>query len=237
MPLIDAMKVALSENNQGRVRIYLQPIEKEVTLRCGTTDLLCFYKVFIADEYRLPFAVSPRLIIDAGANVGMATLFFAWQYPRAHIVAIEPEQRNFEVLRQNCEGLNNVTLINAALWSESRELAIANPNAEECSFSVTDQFQNNSPSPSVCGITIKQILDRMRADQIDILKLDIEGSELELFSKNAGDWLECVGLIVIELHDRLVPGCACAFYSALNCRRFVQEIRGENIFVQLRPVT
>src|SRR5205823_5753870 len=131
------------------------PIDKQVMLRRRTTDLHCLEKVFIADEYRSPFAVSPQLIIDAGANVGMATLFFARQYPRAHVVAIEPERLNFEMLQRNCEGVGNVTLINAALWPEARELTVVNPGAEEWAFSVSDEIYHNSTLATVTGITIK----------------------------------------------------------------------------------
>ena len=69
-------------------------------------------------------------------------------------------------------------------------------------------------------------------NQIDILKLDIEGSERELFSKNT-DWLDHVSVIIIELHDRFQPGCAKAVYQKLVERQFHQEVRGENIFIGL----
>jgi FkbM family methyltransferase len=233
MSLTDAMNVILSGKKEGEVRIRLRrPIDRQIVLRRRTTDLYCLEKVFIANEYCCPFTVSPSLIVDAGANVGMATLYFAGRYPSAHVVAIEPESRNFEMLQRNCEGFTNITLINAALWSEACQLSIANPEAEQWAFSVTAQFRKDRNSSMVPGITIEQVLHRLHADRIDLLKIDIEGSERELFSKGAAKWLDRVGVIVIELHDRFLPGCAHAFYSALISRKFVQEIKGENIFVQ-----
>jgi FkbM family methyltransferase len=233
VPLADAMKVVLSRKKEGEVRIYLRPIGRHIVLRRRTTDLQCFEKVFLADEYRSPFVISPNLIIDAGANIGMATLYFAHRYPGAHVVAIEPEPRNFEMLKRNCEGLTNITLMKAALWSEVCELRIANREAEEWAFSVTAQCRQSRSSDTVPGITIDRILHHRRADRVDLLKIDIEGSELKLFSSGAAKWLDHVGVIVIELHDRFFPGCARAFYSALISQRFVQELRGENIFVQI----
>ena len=71
---------------------------------------------------------------------------------------------------------------------------------------------------------------------IDILKLDVEGAERELFNRGAEDWLGAVGQMIIELHDRFVPGCAYAFYSAIGRYPFVQEIEGKNIFINFQEI-
>jgi FkbM family methyltransferase len=231
MPLLDAVRLALTESRPGEIRIYLRPVAKKVVLRRQTTDLLCLLKVFIADEYRSPISISPKVIVDAGANVGMATLFFARQYPQARIVAIEPEASNFEMLKQNCQELPNVTLIRAALWPEHRKLKIKDAGAHADSFSISQECTDDSPG--VATITVMDILHCLNADRIHLLKLDIEGSEFHLFSKNPDLWLDRIDVIAVELHDRFVPGCSRAFYSALVSREFSQEIRGENIFVRM----
>src|SRR2546429_507638 len=77
MPLRDAVHLALTQNSPGETRIYLRPISKKIAIRRQTTDLRCLEKVFIAREYNSPFKLCPKIIVDAGANVGMATLFFA----------------------------------------------------------------------------------------------------------------------------------------------------------------
>lgn len=233
MPFVDALKVTLTESKPGTMRIYLRPIEREISLRGATTDVKCLEKVFIGGEYWSPFPISPRAIVDAGANVGMATLYFAQQYPDAQIIAIEPEALNFEALERNCKGLPNVTLFKGALWSKQRDLTIVNPSAKSWAFAVADRLCEDRNSSVVPTITIPEVLDRLMVDKIDLLKLDIEGSELELFSSGSDKWLGQVRLIVIELHDRYVPGCAKAFYSAVTSQKFVQEVRGENIFVKI----
>ena len=233
MSLRDAVHLTLTENRPGEIRIYLRPISQEVVIRRQTTDLQCLEKVFIAREYNSPFRLSPRVIVDAGANVGMATLFFAREYPQARIVAIEPASSNFDLLKRNCEGIPNVTLIRAAMWPENCELKIKNPTAEAWAFIVSDENCGSDSSPRTPAITVPDILHRLNVDHIDLLKIDIEGSELQLFSKNSEKWLSQVHFIVIELHDRIAPGCSRAFYSALVSRQFSQEIRGENIFVRV----
>ena len=64
--------------------------------------------------------------------------------------------------------------------------------------------------------------------KIDILKLDVEGAEKDIFeSANCGKWLDCVRQIVVELHDRIVPGCSEALEHATEGRRFARSTSGE----------
>src|SRR4051812_28109951 len=79
-PLVDAINLVVNEEKPGEARIYLSPIKREVVVRRMTTDLLCLEKVFIGNEYQSPFDIMPQVIVDAGANIGMATLFFAHAY-------------------------------------------------------------------------------------------------------------------------------------------------------------
>jgi hypothetical protein len=64
--------------------------------------------------------------------------------------------------------------------------------------------------------------------------MDVEGAEAEIL-RGADEWLDRVSVMVIELHDRMVPGCSEALYDALHGRRFRQEIAGQNLVIDLRP--
>ncbi len=229
----DALRLMLPGNHSGEVQVHVKSIGRNVVLRRGTSDLWCLQNVLLDGEYETPFQVEPKLIIDAGANIGMATIFFAWKYPRARIVAIEPEVSNFDLLQRNCAGLSNVTLVNAALWPTQQTLAINDSAAEKWAFSVAEA-SSETERGVVKAVTIPGLLRDLGADYIDLLKLDIEGAERELFKNGAESWLASVGQIIIELHDRLVPGCAAAFYARLRDYPFVQDITGKNIFVSFR---
>jgi hypothetical protein len=65
--------------------------------------------------------------------------------------------------------------------------------------------------------------------------MDIEGAEKEVFSSDPRRWLTRVGIIVIELHDRFVPGAARSFYRAIQEHEFTQAILGEMVMVHLNP--
>lgn len=231
MSLRDAWRLASSQQGSGEIRIHLLPARREALIRLGTSDLNCLKKVFLSGEYALPFKISPKFIVDAGANIGMATLYFAAQYPEANIIAIEPEPSNFKILRQNCAGLANVTLLEAALWPIEQPVGIANPQVEKFAFAVAAAGVG-SAAGGIKTINVPELLKKTAGGRIDLLKLDIEGAEWELFSINPESWLDKVQVIAIELHDRHRDGCAKVFYSAIVKHKFTQEVNGENVFIK-----
>ncbi len=233
MPTSHALRLSFPGTKQKELEIYLAPIKRNVIVRYGTSDIFCLQNIFLDNEYMTPFDVDPKVIIDGGANIGMSTLFFSQKYPRAKIVAIEPEISNFELLKRNCGDMPNVTLLNAAIWPTDRTLAIRDSGAEKWAFSVTEE-KKSTASKSVNAVTIPGLLPQLGHDYIDILKLDIEGAERELFAEGAESWLGSVGQIIIELHDRFVFGCSSAFYSKIVHYPFAQATKADNIFVNFR---
>jgi FkbM family methyltransferase len=234
MPLKDASRLVRGEKSDQEIQFHLSASNRNVSIRGATSDITCLEKVFFAKEYDTPFPTDPEVIVDAGANIGLATLFFAQKYPKARIFSIEPERSNFEMLKKNCADLPNVTLFKGALWDKEAVLSIKDGNAEKWEFSVTESSPTSPSKPQeVQAVTIPKIMHMLGVNHIDILKLDIEGGEYGLFKNEAELWLQSVGQIIIELHDRFRPGCAHAFYAAVSRRYFVEEIRGENIFIKL----
>ena len=74
------------------------------------------------------------------------------------------------------------------------------------------------------GISINKLMANFKINQIDILKIDIEGSEKEVFSQST-EWLEKVGLIFIEFHDRKKSGCRESFSKAI--KNYVGQIQNK----------
>jgi FkbM family methyltransferase len=171
------------------------------------------------------------LIVDAGANIGAASLHFSIGYPHARIVAVEPEPENFRLLAKNVEGLN-VLPVQAALASTQGFARILNPDAPHWAYQTEAVGDDERDADSIARITIDQILSSQPPGYFPfIVKVDIEGAEADLFSANT-DWLARVPVVMIEPHDWLLPGRA-TFTPFLKCvsqldRDFV--IAGESIF-------
>ena len=227
----------------GGKNIHLTPSGFSIPIqaRPGTSDLPTFEKVFIDQEYNFDLPNFPtNLIIDAGANVGYASLFFANRFPQAQIIAIEPESENFAMLQLNTQGFPRIKPVQAALWNKPISLSIANPEAESWEFQVretapADSNGSDIKARQIPGITIPELIKMSGQQRISVLKLDIEGAEKELFESGSEDWLGLVDMIIIELHDRYRPGCSSTFYRALSPYEFGQFPLGENIFVVLNP--
>lgn len=165
------------------------------------------------------------LILDAGANIGASAVFFGAHFPRAHIVALEPAADNFELLRANIAGLD-VDARCAAIGAQDGEVALVDPGEGEWGYRTV----------AGAGVPV-HAASRLVAEQLAagrqpyIAKIDIEGGEDELFSRDTA-WVDQFPLLIVELHDWLLPGSRSS-RNFLRCvagldRDFVSI--GENIF-------
>lgn len=205
-------------------------VPNPIYVRMDTSDPYVFRQIFQFREYEMPnLPFCPKLIIDGGANVGYASIWFSNIYPEAKIIAIEPDQSNFEVLKHNTAPYRQVELINSGLWDKNTFLNVKDIGLGKWGLIVEE---TNEPNPnSFKAITIESILENSEFDEIDILKIDIEGAEKELFSFGYEKWLDKVKIIIIELHDRMKLGCSHAFFKAISQYNFSLILRGENLIL------
>jgi FkbM family methyltransferase len=169
------------------------------------------------------------LIIDCGANIGLASRYFAEEFPLAKVIAIEPEKENYQLLLKNTKANKNVIPLNCAIGSSNSEVYIDTVNQENNGFRMS--FDNNG-TEAISLISMSAILNKFAGMELFIVKIDIEGFESDLFSKNT-DWVQYTPLLIIETHDWMLPGQGNSknflkVISSLN-RDFVHNV-GENIF-------
>ena len=164
------------------LRIKLPNIKSLIRIRSHTSDIDCFSQVFINKEYDFPLNIKkPGLIIDGGANVGYASLFFANKFPDATIIAVEPEESNYRILKQNTAHHKRIKTVKAGIWNRTTNLRIKDPGLGKWGFMV-EEISQKAPG-SIRAVTIGDILKKSGYKEIDILKLDIEGAEKEVFSE------------------------------------------------------
>jgi FkbM family methyltransferase len=204
-------------------------------VRLATTDVYVFNSIYREGQYDWDFPVAPRVIVDAGAYTGLSSAFFAMRYPDALIIAIEPDEQNFELLLHNTASFSNVHAIRAALWSESGSVCLMDPGVGSWGFRLNGSADSSGPvaatpsAKSIRAITVTDVLREYELERIDLLKLDIEGSEKEVFV-NSDPWIGYVDAICLELHDRFKAGCSRAFFKAVD--DFPIELRrGEDVLV------
>jgi FkbM family methyltransferase len=214
-----------------QVDVTVEGIKHPVRVRLRTSDVQVLRQVLVIKEYDCDFAKPPAVIIDAGANIGLTSVFYTNKYPTAKIFAIEPESSNYELLKHNTALYPNVNAIQAALWNENKRITIVDPGMGHYGFQTKSEPTPdlNTGNRNVQGVTVDKLMSDFGLGQVDILKMDIEGSEREVF-ENASRWIDRVGAIVIELHDRMRPGCGESFSLASKCFKTLFQ-KGETLFV------
>lgn len=209
------LKLAKSLPGGSLIRADVPTLPHPVFLRARTTDTLVLKQVIFEDVAAFHLPSPPAFVVDAGANIGLSSATLATRYPSARIIALELDAANFAILERNVAPYPNITPIHAGLWSKSTTLAVANPETSAWAFRARE---SQSASEGVQGLSVSDVMQRFDLPRIDLLKVDIEGGEREVFGPEAEAWLDRVSWIAVELHDRLVPGCEEAVVSRLGSR-------------------
>lgn len=203
----------LKWGNQRNINI--QGIPFKFSLRKGTTDYETFYQAIVHNQYLFNYPVKAKTIIDGGANVGLASIAFKSIFPEATIIAIEPDKENFEQLNKNLQPYSKINTLNKGIWNKKSIVRVTDKYQVGKWGMVTEEIKTETEG-SVQTVTIDEILKLYNIDEIDILKLDIETAEREVFSSGYESWLPKVKIIVIELHDSICKGTAMPFFKAIT---------------------
>ena len=215
---------------QGRTLELLlkSPVRGLVSLREVGSDILTFNEVIKEQVYR---NISEQVktcdtVIDLGGNIGLASLYFANRYPTCHLFAVEPHPENYRMLLCNLRELiasGRCRTLQAAAWGSEKALAADPSQASDhySAFAAREAASDENPRETMIGLPIRKIIAESGFRKIDLLKVDIEGAEVELF-KGDPSWLKDVGAIAIEFHedsrracgfDRLMQECQFRIYD------------------------
>lgn len=180
-----------------------------IILRSQSSDIMTFAEVIMSSEYapvidlikKEGYAISP-LIIDAGANIGISTVLFKSYFPKARIICIEPDSENIELLQKNIHEnhLDNCQVIQSGLWYKDCNLAISNDFRDGLPWSIKVVEDEEG---GIRGLSITSLLQACLNQRIGLLKIDIEGSEFEIFKNQESviPLLRQSDYIVIEIHE------------------------------------
>lgn len=175
-------------------------------VRLRTSDAEVYEEVIVGKEYDYPATFPPRTIVDVGANCGMTSIFYANRYPDARVISVEAEASNYGALLRNTRAYPNIAPIQAALWNTDGQVEVFPPWPRWTGWG---KWGFRVREGSGCrALTLPTLMREVGIDTVDILKIDVEGAEREIFSKC--DWMDRVKLLAIELHDRDTPGCSAA---------------------------
>jgi FkbM family methyltransferase len=227
------MYLDIKYNRLSKIRV--PGIKETIFLRKDTSDVAIFEQIFLRGDYDLDFKFHPQTVVDAGAHIGLFSILMKNRFPGAKIICIEPDKNNYEALNKNISGYDNVETVRAGLWNSDTQLEIVDRyHAGHSALTV----EENVETGSVPGVTISNVMESYGLKTIDVLKIDIETSEMELFLRNYEDWLPKVRMIIIELHDWLKPGCSKIFFEAINrsFEDYSYSVCGENTIIEKKDI-
>lgn len=204
----------------GEFKLYSKLVASPLLCRGGTSDIDVFKHVFVLREYAAIGPLPDRgLIIDCGANVGFSTVYFLSASPQAHVIAVEPDAGNFEMLCRNTAAYGDrCTCVQAGVWSEAGVLRVVDaPAGDGRAWAKGVSAVPPGDVADVQAVTIGMLLDQSPNDRVALLKVDIEGAEQVVFGKGAETWLDRVDRIAIELHGQ---ACAQTYRRAVDAAGF-----------------
>lgn len=217
----------ITEKNK-LIKFHPKQLKNPIYLRNNTSDIPTLYQVFYKMDYDIDYKFEPKIIVDCGANIGLTTVYFKNRFPNSKIISVEPEISNFELLSKNTKNYDNIHLLQKGIWNKDINLKIENIGLGHWGF-VTKETEKEDKN-SIKAISIDSIMKKYDLDHIDILKIDIEGSEKELFEKNYEKWIDNTNCIIVELHDRFKKGCSDSFYNAISNKNFFIDTK-DNVFL------
>jgi FkbM family methyltransferase len=207
-------------NLWARTRDGLRPIYlggmPPIYVRPGESDLEVIHEIYFETSYGVPSERTSKrverrygeilksgrtpIIVDAGAHIGISTIWFAQSFPCARILAIEPDPDNFALLRTNLAGYPNCIPFEAALGSVGGFVELSRPG-DQRAWAV----QTRRTNMGVPIITMNEAFAGSGGNEPFIVKLDIEGFERDVFASSV-DWLDQICALFVEPHDWMFPG-------------------------------
>lgn len=154
-----------------------------------------FNEIFVEEFYKFISNKKSPVIFDCGANIGLSVLYFKRLYPESRIIAIEADPKIFSMLHENLQknGVSDIVIINKALWENDKGVELISDGADGASIFLKGN------SLKVPSISLSELL--IGEDEIDMLKMDIEGAEIKVLSACHDKDLAKIKNIFIEFHS------------------------------------
>ncbi len=203
----------LDIHRPNRINIKPRFLDHSVRLRACTSDPFVFRQIMIEDEYH-PLAKVPLCtILDLGANVGLASAYFLSRFPGSRVFALEPDLDNFKACSDNLAPYRNrAHVMFGAAWSKRTSLIL---HRRTCAAdnTVQETAATDENGISVEGWDIASLIEQSGFGPVDLIKIDIEGAEEDIFRDDCDRWLPWVRNLCIELHGEASRE---SFFSAMD---------------------
>jgi FkbM family methyltransferase len=215
-----------------RARRPLPPFElsRGITLYHGEADdpILLFREIFVEQDYTSGGFYTPRptdTVFDLGANIGFFSLFLQWAARGVRVHAFEPASQTRARLEQNVaeNGLGAFVTVHPFAVSDTPgvlRLKQASFSAHRSLFTEEPGEPSAGAEESVRCVSLAEAVGLCGVDEIDLLKIDVEGAEIEIVEGCDDATWRRVRRVVVEYHDVFRPGCRERVSRVLEAQGF-----------------
>lgn len=185
----------LNSKKPGVKQIALKTIKHTFNFRPNGRDREVIIQTLIRNEYgkKIDIKIGDGFIIDAGAYIGDVSCFFASKY-NCNIISLEPNNDSFKFALKNVSLYPQITILNKGLWNKRAKLIVRGEGTG------SEVIETNNNNYDIDGISVPDLIKEFNINKIEILKIDIEGSEEIIFSQDISSWINIVRVILIEIH-------------------------------------
>lgn len=209
--LAQARGVAIGVARSTPARIRVRSLDGAAVLCRPSQDVWTFKYTFLEQFHLPPMEIPPHAtIVDLGSNVGYTVAHLATRYPEARVIGVEMDAANFELAVRNTASFGErVQLIHAAVWTSDGTISYT--GEDDDAFKVAEHA-DEAGARSAPARRLTSIFDEHGIEQVDYLKMDIEGAEAAILADPAG-WCSRVRSMKVEIH---------APFSAEECRALLE---------------
>jgi FkbM family methyltransferase len=197
-----------SETAAPQSRHHLRALELDLRFPDPSAIASQWHDMFVRQTLAVTFDTDTPRVLDCGAHIGLVSLWVKRQWPAARITAFEPDPVIADMLRENLHhnGAADVEVVEAAVWNRNGSVAFRAPGSDAGAIEAV-AADTRGQSREVRSVRLRDWLN----EPVDLLKLDIEGAELDVLDDSV-EALGCVRRIHLEVHDfdagrRLLPRC------------------------------
>jgi FkbM family methyltransferase len=207
-----------------KMRMHPSGLRFPIEMTTALSDIYNYDEVIRSRVYSLPSILRQRIngkpIVDMGAYIGLSAAYFASRHPDSPVLAVEPHDRNFRILSSNTAAYGGqIGVRQAAFVSQEGGVGrtiLESPDAHMTHLYSADGTDGGNPGTIAEAMTPGRVLDEVDGAEIGLLKVDIEGAERDVFgSTGIDELLAQTQLLMIETHDRFVPGSSDAVEAAV----------------------
>lgn len=209
------LRMAKQDSDSVAEFFQLRGLRFPIMLRPGSDDISAVVNNVIREEWgQFDEKLDPAVIIDAGAYIGDSAAYFLSRFPRSHVIALEPNQESYIMAAQNLAPYGErVSLIKSALWTDTTVVYFG---GIQMGASIATQ------GDEVAAVSVSALMAQFGYSFVDILKMDIEGAELQIIPAGVGGWLHRVGMLLLETHGRDIENTLIPLLTSVGfeCTRF-----------------